>query len=293
MRKLRAANAIAAILVGLAVAWVAAVSARADRRVSAELPAVVRIEAGWFTMGSSEDDVAFAAASCRAAKVDEEHCAPALFVHEQPARRVRLRSYRIDRFEVAHADYRRCARAGVCPPARVSPGDPRVGRARQPATGVRWADAQRYCAWVGGRLPTEAQWERAARGDDARRFPWGNHFHHLLANHGLPERATEPADLFGYAAPVDAMLDGRSPYGLQHAAGNAWELTADHYAADAYEHGPVIDPTGPAASETARRVMRGGSWRSPPHTLRVTHRAWVAESASEADVGFRCAYDAR
>jgi len=289
----RASKFVAACAVGMALASLAKAGARADRIAVARLPAVVSIDAGWFTMGSNDDDIAFATALCRASRLAEEHCASALFVHEQPARRVRLRSYRIDRFEVSHADYRRCVQAGVCPPARVSPSDARVGRPYQPATGVRWADAQRYCAWVGGQLPTEAQWERAARGSDARRFPWGSHFHHLLANHGLPDAAPQPADFYGYAAPVDAMPDGRSPYGLHHMAGNAWELTADRYAADAYEHGPVVDPTGPQSTEAAQRVMRGGSWRSPPHTLRVTHRAALDESRSEADVGFRCAYAAR
>lgn len=291
MRPARAESVIAACAAGLLAVVAVVAAAHAAPSSGAKLSSVVRIEAGWFVMGIDEEEAAFAAALCRRARVPEDRCAPAAFVHEQPAHRVRLRSYRIDRYEVAHADYRRCTLAGVCPPARVSPGDARVGRPQHPVTGVRWRDAQRYCAWVGGRLPSEAQWERAARGDDQRRFPWGWHFHHALANHGLPEHAPGPADDYAYAAPVGALRDGASPYGLLDVAGNVWELTADYYAADAYEHAPSAEPTGPAAGE--RRVMRGGSWRSAPHTLRVTHRATSSELASEADVGFRCAYDAR
>jgi formylglycine-generating enzyme required for sulfatase activity len=193
--------------------------------------------------------------------------------------------------EVAQADWRRCVRAGECHPARVSEADTRLGRPEHPVAGVTWDEARRYCAWVGGRLPTEAEWERAARGGSARRFPWGNRLDERLANHGRASAEPEEADGHAYAAPVDAYPDGKSAHGLLQMAGNVWELTADRYAGDAYAKGEQTDPRGPREGE--EHVMRGGSWRSPAYTLRVTHRASLKDGESRPDVGFRCVYDAR
>ncbi len=248
----------------------------------------VRIEAGWFTMGSTDRHLRFAAKLCASGSPDARLCRPELFRHEVPARRVFLRAYAMDRTEVSIRAYRRCTAANQCPALRLSHSDARVARPEHPAAGVTWTEAQRYCEWAGGRLPTEAEWERAARGNSRRRFPWGFYFNTRVANHGSADGGPDPIDGYRYAAPVAAFPDGRSAHGLLNMAGNVWELTADRYAADHYVEADRVNPTGPALG--SERVIRGGSWRSPAYQLRVTHRDKLAPNESRPDVGFRCAY---
>lgn len=291
MRRAPITPALAAIVAVplLAVAYVAL--ADAPRALSLTMPGVIRIEAGAFTMGSDEDDVKFAVAFCLRSGEPSGRCDATRFADEQPAHRVVLNAYRIDRTEVSQGDWRRCLRAGECYPARVSEADARLGRPEHPVAGVTFAEARRYCAWVGGRLPTESEWERAARGGSKRRFPWGAVFDERLANHGLPTGEPSSADGYAYAAPVDAYPQAKSAHGLLNMAGNVWELTADHFAADYYVKSEGTDPRGPAEGE--EHVIRGGSWRSPAYTLRVTQRASLKDGESRPDVGFRCAYGVR
>jgi formylglycine-generating enzyme required for sulfatase activity len=249
----------------------------------------VRLPGGYFDLGSDASDVDYAVGLCRAATGGSAACRSELFADETPRHRVYLRTFAIDRTEVSHADYARCVADHVCDVPRTAAGDPRVGQPEHPVSGVTWRDAQRYCAWAGGGLPTEAQWERAARGGGSRRFPWGRHYNSRVANAGRADGEPELLDGYRFAAPVDALPDGRSATGLLQMAGNVWELTADHYAPDAYAERDRVDPAGPAQGET--RVMRGGSFRSPPHTLRVTHREQIRSDDARADVGFRCAYN--
>jgi formylglycine-generating enzyme required for sulfatase activity len=265
--------------------------AAADRVVNVALsaPAAVLIHAGSFEMGSDDNDVRFAVSLCIATADDASLCRPELFVDEQPRHRVYVSAFRIDRTEVALGDYLRCVQRGVCAPARVVDGDARLGQAQHPVTGVTAAEARRYCEWVGGRLPTEAEWERAARGIGRRRFPWGREWNSRVANHGLGVGRPGVADGYDYAAPVTAFADGRSAYGLLNMAGNVWELTADRYALDAYGKSEKVDPHGPGEGDEI--VIRGGSWRSPPHTLRATQRGAIKQDDSQPDVGFRCAYN--
>lgn len=271
------------------MAWVA--FADVPRSLPLTMPGVIRIEAGAFTMGSGEDDVKFAIALCLASGEQSGRCDASAFADEQPAHRVVLNAYRIDRTEVSQGDWRRCVGAGECYPARVSEADARLGRPEHPVAGVTWAEAQRYCAWVRGRLPTESEWERAARGGSTRRLPWGGVFDERLANHGLPSGEPSHADGYAYAAPVDAYPDGKSAHGVLNMAGNVWELTADRFGVDYYQKSEGTDPRGPTEGE--EHVIRGGSWRSPAYTLRVTERASLKDGESRPDVGFRCAYDAR
>jgi formylglycine-generating enzyme len=248
----------------------------------------VLIEAGWFTMGSDADDLRFAASLCSAAENSPGTCSPEQFQDEEPAHRVRLSRYSIDRTEVSREAYRRCVLANVCAPSRVPDTDEGLGRPEYPVTGVTWAEARRYCGWTGGDLPTEAQWERAARGGGRRTFPWGRYYNSHLANLGGAAGGTDAADGFQYAAPVEAFAEGRSQYGLLNTAGNVWELTHDRYAPDYYRKTGRVNPAGPEQGD--QRVIRGGSWSSPPYTARVTERDKLAESESRPDVGFRCAY---
>jgi len=282
----------AVLAVGLVVGPVVG-GASADGSTSLVLsrPAVVRIAGGWFRMGSDEDDVRFAVDLCRRTGGTAGACERDRFADEQPAHRVYVHAFRIDRLEVSHADWRRCVRAGVCPPSRIAASDDRLGRPDHPVAGVTWREASGYCRWVGGRLPTEAEWERAARGGSRRPFPWGHDFNTRIANYGAASGEPDDTDGRFHAAPVDAFADAVSAHGLQNMAGNVWELTADHYDAKAYAARDVVDPRGPSAGE--RRVVRGGSWRSPAYALRAAQRGAVGEDESRPDVGVRCAYDAR
>jgi len=159
-----------------------------------------------------------------------------------------------------------------------------------PVAGVTFAEAAAYCAFAGGRLPTEAEWERAARGDapEGRRFPWGDPYGSRLTNHGQGIASPDGVDGHRYAAPVASYPDGASPFGLYDMAGNVWEWTVDRFRPRAYESGTSVDPVGDGLG--SERIVRGGSWRSSPVTHRVTYRAAVAETRFEPDLGFRCAY---
>jgi formylglycine-generating enzyme required for sulfatase activity len=247
----------------------------------------VRIEAARFHMGSDDDALARALSTCLLSPPASGRCRADMFADEKPDHDVYLSAYAIDRLEVSNQSYLRCVSAGACAPSGISESDPRVGRPEHPVASIRWRDADAYCRWVKGALPTEAQWERAARGDSARSFPWGHVWNTHLANHGASDDAENESDGYRYAAPVDAFSDGRSFYGLQNMGGNVWEFVADRYAAyDAQAN--AVDPTGPISG--SERTIRGGSWRSPPHMLRVTARSRMPESERRADVGFRCAY---
>ncbi len=272
-----------------------------DRRVVTERADIVWIPAGWFVRGSDEADIRFAVELCREEGLPA--CPAELFVEEAPQDRVYVSAYGIDRTEVTHAAWTRCVAANACPPARINSSSAevarRVGGPRHPVAGVTWAEAQAFCEWRGGRLPTEAEWERAARGHDDRRFPWGMRYNPRLANHGQPARAFDVRALYvgrpdgsdghRWAAPVGSYPASASPYGLLDMAGNVWEWVLDAYDPEAYVDGPRVDPRGPARA--GLRVVRGGSWNRPAFTLRVANRAALAEGESQPDVGLRCAFD--
>jgi len=258
-------------------------------------PDVVRLDAGEFVRGSSAEDALYALALCiRRTEIPgaAEACQRELFGEEMPARTVWLPAFGLDRTEVTHAAYDRCVHANLCAPPRTSDADPRVHGPRLPVTGVTHAEASRYCAFVGGRLPSEAEWERAARGRDlagSRRFPWGRTYNDRLSNHGRGGGRPDGVDGFRYAAPVGSYPDGQSPEGLLDLAGNVWEWTDDRFEEGYYADGPRVDPRGPRSG--GFRILRGGSWRSAPHTQRASHRLPFPEGRSAPDVGFRCAYD--
>ena len=186
---------------------------------------------------------------------------------EHPRHRVYLDAYYMDRFEVADK------------------------HSNLPVVRVRWHDAEAYCQRAGKRLPTEAEWEKAARGTDGRMYPWGNeeptsrlaNFGVLFINFFNPfqEKVVQ----------VDGYEAGNSPYGIHHMAGNVWEWTADWYDVLYYEKSPQRNPTGPSNGTT--KVIRGGSWISSSELVRSAYRFKSTPTDRYSEVGFRCAQDAK
>lgn len=216
---------------------------------------------------------------------------------EEPVHEVFLDSYWIDRYEVTALDYSEFLNAhpdqsmkyfepGPAVTIEKSGGryQPRSGLERYPANRVSWYGADAYCRGQGQRLPTEAEWEKAARGPDQRTFPWGEEypsndrvtFRRHFSRVGL--RAMEP---------VDSMAAGRSPYGVHHLAGNVWEWVADWYEDVYYQDSPAKNPPGPETGTT--RVLRGGNWYYKAYYLRTTYRFNEKPGTFNIWQGFRCA----
>ncbi len=194
----------------------------------------------------------------------------------QPARPVELAAFSIDSTEVTEEAYAACVADGAC----AAPGDfEPAARPRAPVRGVSWQEAADYCAWRGARLPTEAVWERAARGSDDRRYPWGD---------DAPR--CELAALAGCAggAPVDVQsLEGDGPFGTADLLGNVAEWVADFYQADYYAHAPDRNPSGPDSG--GERVVRGGSYLDDPPSIAAWTRGHDDALHREPTIGFRCA----
>ncbi len=209
---------------------------------------------------------------------------------EQPQRAVFLEAYAMDKYEVTHADYERFARMlkRPLPVIPVFEDDLRLlTGARLPVVGVMWVDAFAYCKWAGNRLPTEAEWEKAARGEEGRTWPWGSRFDSHRAN-GRGEE-----DGYKYSAPVGQYESGRSPYGLYDMSGNVSEWVSDWYDQFYYKKAPFNNPQGPEDPDINKVVVyRGGSYNSIAHDLRASKRFGGAHpERGESSVGFRCARD--
>jgi formylglycine-generating enzyme required for sulfatase activity len=211
---------------------------------------------------------------------------------------VTISTFEIDRTEVTVGRYTRCVSAGSCAAPEFSPVDARFARADLPVTHVRWDDAVAFCRWDDARLPTEAEWEYAARGTQGREFPWGNLYNPHLANHGAwADDRSDATDGFVGLAPVGSFPDGATPLGLLDMAGNAAEWVADVLEYDAEGH-PVgyaaeaeVDPK-PRTSGGGFHVVRGGSYEVAPMWLRAAARD-TTSLRRPASVGFRCASDVR
>ena len=221
-------------------------------------------------------------------------------------RTVQLSAFLIDRTEVTVAAYQRCVELGECRVAGYQPGDPKHDRPELPVTDVTWDDAARFCAFRGARLPTEAEWERAARGASGRRYPWGMLANPKLANAGaldvgsviVPSSSSSalaglilagvPDDDDGFVglAPVGSFPEGGTPEGVVDLAGNAAEWVSDVWE-DGYDPAELVDPGGPSTG--ILRVVRGGSFRQPLAMIRGASRGFRFPSTRDPDVGFRCA----
>jgi formylglycine-generating enzyme required for sulfatase activity len=200
---------------------------------------------------------------------------------EVPRHWVFLDAYQIGVTEVTNSQFLQCVEAGACdsPPSR----DWDVfNEPQQPVVGVTWFDARDFCRWVGGRLPTEAEWEKAARGTDGRIYPWGN---------TVPDCSQANFDGVGNGCPgmtviVGSHPAGASPYRLQDTSGNAWEWVGDWYAPDYYLDSPTRNPAGPSSGDY--RIVRGGSWNNTWRDVRTTIRGRVNPYANDPGIGFRC-----
>ena len=196
-------------------------------------------------------------------------------------------SFYIDRHEVSNSEYLAFARAtGHALPKFIE--DERLNQPSQPVAGISWHEASAYAKWAGKRLPTEAEWEKAARGTtDLRAWPWGNSWDPwskfpLLNIFGM-------ADNFEFTAPVDAFKDGASPYGIFNMAGNVWEWCLDWFDAAYHENTPEINPGGPSVGR--QKVLKGGSWGNKIDGARISARIRNYPDARLEIYGFRCVKD--
>lgn len=219
---------------------------------------------------------------------------------EKPQHTVYLDTFWIDQTEVSNAMYKLCVNAAVCrPPLNLSSNSRNSYYNNSlyknfPVIWVSWDDANKYCTWVGRRLPTEAEWEKAARGTDGRIFPWGNGSvaGNLLnfCDVNCPLSGGKDSsidDRFNDTAPVGSYPDGASPYGVFDLAGNVWEWVADWFSGDYYANSPLSNPTGPNSGQG--RVLRGGSWYNDAGSARSAHRNGFDPSERTDRFGFRCA----
>ena len=215
---------------------------------------MILIPAGPFVMGSNDNQAA-----------------------AKPAHTVTLGDYYIDKYEVTNEQFLACVEAGVC-----SGGSRRLYNSTwvgHPVMDVTWFQAQQFCEWRGGSLPTEAQWEKAARGTDERIFPWGN-------DPVTCERARYGACGW-FTVPVGQHPTGVSPFGVHDMAGNVWEWTKDWYKSDYFTVSPAENPTGPE-TDTGYKSTRGGAWFYQAGLMTSIWRNHAPPTAAYSYLGFRC-----
>ncbi|MCK4907266.1 MAG: SUMF1/EgtB/PvdO family nonheme iron enzyme [Spirochaetes bacterium] len=227
-------------------------------------------------------------------------------------KKIYLKSFYMDIYEVSNADYAKFYNAGgyrkskywseegwqwkiknkIKKPKWWESGRYNIGPRfpDNPVAGVSWYEASAYAQWAGKRLPTEAEWEKASRGVDKRRFPWGNDdIHYEVVYYGNFETYN---DKYMYSCPVKKFVQGKGPYGCFNMLGNVWEWLSDwHTGYDYYKTMPLKNPTGPSAGK--KKLLRGGSWFKDPSYYESHFRYAENPGARKYDdFGFRCAVDA-
>ena len=210
---------------------------------------------------------------------------------ELPQHKVLLDAYFIDKYEVSNADYTKFVEA-TGHRNSIFWDNPKFNHPDQPVVGVTWGDAAAYAEWVGKRLPTEAEWEKAARGTDGRIWPWGNEFDPTKCNFDDEGKFDGHLDGFAMAAPVKSFEQGASPYGALNMVGNVAEWVADWFEAEYYFVSPVENPKGPPTSGMGKKSWRGASWFAGSEQMRCAFREYDDIVASGQILGFRCAKDA-
>lgn len=244
-------------------------------------PPMVTVPAGWFLMGTARKD-------------DDPYGMETQFDDtELPQRRIWLDAYRMDRDEASMAEFLAFLQQHGEPPAPelkhliwhviTVHAMPDYVIARWPALYVTWPEAEAFCRARGKRLPTEAEWEKAARGAEGKVFPWGK----AKPSSALAVFGKYHAHEIPLVAAVDSGEEGRSPYGLHHMAGNVAEWVQDWFGIDYYSVIPDRNPQGPLQGRY--RGVRGGSWKSKPNMLRAATRSGGSPDQRAATIGFRCA----
>ena len=233
---------------------------------------LVYVPGNTFQMGSREND---------------PDATPAEF----PQHEVKLDSFWIDQTEITNAQYNLCVDSGECTQSRYA-SNSAYNSENYPVVGISWQDAADFCAWAGGRLPTEAEWEYAAKGPEGYQYPWGNTFDGNNLNY-CDKNCTEDwadsnfDDGYRESAPVGSYPGGASWVGALDMAGNVWEWTWDWCAS--YSSDPQINPTGPENGNC--KIIRGGAWASPQSGVRTTYRmisSEISPNIKHPNIGFRC-----
>jgi len=272
--------------------------------------AMVYVPEGNFTMGSTDSQVS---------QLESQYGCDGCFDDEKPQHTVYLDAFWIDKTEVTNAMFQAFVSASGYTTDAEKGGvawvfDPNSGSwsevsganwlhprgpssslndlQNHPVVQVSWNDAAAYCDWVGARLPSEAEWEKAARGTDGRTYPWGNQnpagdrLNFADANLNVDWADKTINEGYQFTAPVGHYPRGASPYGALDMAGNVWEWVADWYAENYYADSLSSNPPGPASGDS--RVLRGGSWVNLGYVVRSAYRGRGVPDYRHGNIGFRC-----